>query len=88
MRLHMQAILKISRISRIIRIIFVKGDICDQDLIPKLFKEYDFDAVVNFAAESHVDRSIENPGIFVSTNVEGTQNLLDNAKKAVDNRQG
>ncbi len=61
--------------------IFVKGDICDQDLIPKLFKEYDFDAVVNFAAESHVDRSIENPGIFVSTNVEGTQNLLDNAKK-------
>jgi len=61
--------------------IFVKGDIRDQKLIPELFAQYDFDAVVNFAAESHVDRSIENPGIFVSTNVEGTQNLLDNAKK-------
>lgn len=62
--------------------VFVKGDIRDSELIQKLFDEYDFDAVVNFAAESHVDRSIENPQIFISTNVEGTLNLLDHAKKA------
>lgn len=62
--------------------VFVKGDIRDKDLVKDLFDEYDFDAVVNFAAESHVDRSIEDPEIFVTTNVLGTLNLLDNAKNA------
>lgn len=61
---------------------FVQGDICDNDLVEKLFKDYDIDYVVNFAAESHVDRSIANPEIFVETNVGGTVNLLKNAKKA------
>lgn len=61
--------------------IFVKGDIRDSELVNKLFDDYDFDAVVNFAAESHVDRSIEDPEIFVRTNVLGTQNLLEAAKK-------
>ena len=62
--------------------IFVQGDICDKDLVEKLFAEYDFDYVINFAAESHVDRSITNPEIFVQTNVLGTINLLNIAKKA------
>lgn len=60
---------------------FVKGDIVDRDLIDKLFKEENFDYVINFAAESHVDRSIDDPGIFVRTNVMGTQVLLDISKK-------
>lgn len=61
---------------------FVQADICDDKAIAKLFKEYDIDYVVNFAAESHVDRSISDPEIFVKTNVLGTVNLLNNAKKA------
>lgn len=60
---------------------FVKGDICDKKLVKDIFEKYDIDTVVNFAAESHVDRSIENPEIFLKTNVLGTLNLLDNAKK-------
>ena len=60
---------------------FVKGDIRNQELLEFLFTEYDFDVVVNFAAESHVDRSIYNPNIFVETNVLGTANLLNIAKK-------
>lgn len=64
------------------RHIFVKGDICDKELVKSLFEKYDFDYVVNFAAESHVDRSIKNPEIFVKTNVEGTLNLLQCAKEA------
>ena len=63
------------------RCFFVKGDICDRDLADQLFSEYKFDYIVNFAAESHVDRSIEDPSIFVKTNVEGTVVLLDAAKK-------
>lgn len=59
---------------------FVKGDIADAPFIKSLFEKYNFDLVVNFAAESHVDRSIENPQIFVQTNVLGTQVLLDAAK--------
>lgn len=59
---------------------FVRGDIGDRELVEKLFIEYDFDGVVNFAAESHVDRSIRNPEIFVQTNVLGTSNLLNVAK--------
>ncbi|MDH6304109.1 dTDP-glucose 4,6-dehydratase [Parabacteroides sp. PF5-5] len=64
------------------RCIFVKGDICDRTLADKLFASYDFDYVVNFAAESHVDRSIDNPQLFLVTNILGTQNLLDAAKHA------
>lgn len=60
---------------------FVKGDICDKKLVKDIFEKYDIDTVVNFAAESHVDRSIEKPEIFLQTNVLGTLNLLDNAKK-------
>ncbi len=60
---------------------FVKGDICDRELADKLFNEYQFDYVVNFAAESHVDRSIENPQLFLITNILGTQNLLDAARR-------
>ncbi|MFA9463384.1 MAG: dTDP-glucose 4,6-dehydratase [Velocimicrobium sp.] len=60
---------------------FVKGDICEKNLLEKIFADYNIDTVVNFAAESHVDRSITNPEIFVQTNVMGTQTLLDVAKK-------
>jgi dTDP-glucose 4,6-dehydratase len=56
---------------------FVKGDIRDRDFIFNLFAEEDFDMVVNFAAESHVDRSIEDPGVFLETNIMGTQVLMD-----------
>ncbi len=64
------------------RCIFVKGDIRDRQLADQLFSEYDIDYVVNFAAESHVDRSIEDPQLFLSVNILGTQNLLDAARKA------
>lgn len=60
--------------------VFVKGDICDKELVNNLFREYPIDCVVNFAAESHVDRSIENPQLFLQTNILGTQNLLDGAR--------
>ncbi|MDR1834832.1 MAG: dTDP-glucose 4,6-dehydratase [Fusobacteriaceae bacterium] len=63
------------------RVSFVKGDICDVGLAEEIFRENDIDYVVNFAAESHVDRSIENPKLFLETNILGTQNLLDAAKK-------
>lgn len=64
------------------RCIFVKGDICDAHLADDLFAKYRFDVIVNFAAESHVDRSIENPQLFLQTNILGTQNLLDAARRA------
>ena len=64
------------------RCIFVRGDICDRALVDDLFARYKFDYVVNFAAESHVDRSIENPQLFLLTNILGTQNLLDAARRA------
>ena len=64
------------------RHVFVQGDICDRALVTGLFEQYDFDYVINFAAESHVDRSITNPEIFVETNVLGTVNLLQCAKNA------
>ncbi|HFQ14097.1 MAG TPA: dTDP-glucose 4,6-dehydratase [Gammaproteobacteria bacterium] len=59
---------------------FVHGDICDNKLIPKLFEEEKIDTVVNFAAESHVDRSISGPEAFIKTNVHGTFNLLEAAR--------
>lgn len=58
------------------RHIFVRGDVCERELVSRLFSEYDFDTVIHFAAESHVDRSISDPDIFVRTNVMGTLNLL------------
>ena len=61
--------------------IFKKGDICDNQFINQIFDKYSITDVINFAAESHVDRSIENPEIFVKTNVLGTVNLLNIAKE-------
>ena len=60
---------------------FVKGDIADKEFVEKLFEEEKPDIVVNFAAESHVDRSIEDPGIFLRTNILGTQVLMDACRK-------
>lgn len=60
---------------------FVHGDITDREFIDKLFKEEQFDIVINFAAESHVDNSIKNPGIFLTTNIIGTQVLMDASLK-------
>lgn len=64
------------------RHIFIQGDICNGSIIEDIFSKYDINYVVNFAAESHVDRSISDPGIFVKTNVFGTSVLLNIAKKA------
>ena len=64
---------------------FIKGDIVDRRLIDNLLAQ-GFDAVINFAAESHVDRSIEEAGVFIQTNVSGTQVLLEGVKKYKINR--
>ena len=61
--------------------IFMQGDICDSDLLESLFSKYKFDSVVHFAAESHVDRSIDGPSEFIQTNVVGTLNLLEHSRK-------
>lgn len=63
-------------------------DICDREVVQSLFKENDIDYVVNFVAESHVDRSIKEPEIFVKTNVLGTVNLLNIAKTACEDENG
>jgi len=60
---------------------FIKGDICNRELVEFIFDEYDIKGVIHFAAESHVDNSIKNPGVFVETNVNGTFTLLDVAYK-------
>ena len=60
---------------------FIKGDIRDRELVEEIFWDHEIDTVVNFAAESHVDRSIEEPEVFLTTNIIGTQVLLDAAKK-------
>lgn len=59
---------------------FVEGDICDRQLVQSVLEEHDIEAVVNFAAESHVDRSINDPSPFVTTNVQGAQNLMECAR--------
>ncbi len=59
---------------------FIKGDICNRAFVEFIFDEYDIQGVIHFAAESHVDNSIKNPGVFVETNVNGTYTLLDVAK--------
>ena len=61
---------------------FVKGDVRDKELVEQLFQKYDFDTVVHFAAESHVDRSITDPEVFLTTNILGTHTLLEAAKSA------
>ena len=63
------------------KITFVKGDICDFDLVLDLFKKYEINGVIHFAAESHVDNSIKNPFVFTHTNVIGTHTLLEAAKQ-------
>lgn len=63
------------------RITFVKGDICDKDLVQDLFEKHQFHKVVHFAAESHVDNSISGPSEFIQTNIVGTFNLLQSAYK-------
>lgn len=60
---------------------FIKGDITDRQTVEAIFEEYNFDAVINFAAESHVDRSIEDSSVFLSTNILGTQVLMDACRK-------
>ena len=60
--------------------LLVQGDICDSILVDSLFKEYQFESVVHFAAESHVDRSIDGPSSFIQTNIMGTFNLLEHAR--------
>ena len=59
---------------------FVKGDICDKGLLENLFEQYEFNSIIHFAAESHVDNSIESPGAFINTNIVGTFNLLEAAR--------
>ena len=61
--------------------VFVHGDICDAQLVEKIFKDYDVRGVIHFAAESHVDNSIKGPGAFINTNIVGTFNLLDAARR-------
>lgn len=67
---------------------FIKADICDKEAISKIFEENEIDRVVHFAAESHVDRSIKNPEVFVQTNVLGTAVMLNCAKAAWENEDG
>ena len=67
---------------------FIKGDICDKELVKRLFSDYDINYVVNFAAESHVDRSINEPDVFLRTNILGTQVLLDEARFAWETSEG
>ncbi len=67
---------------------FEHGDIADADFVTKVFAKYEFDYIVNFAAESHVDNSIESPGEFVQTNIIGTFNLLQNALNYWQNNNG
>jgi len=64
------------------RHIFIHGNICDRELVERVFREYAIDTVVHFAAESHVDRSIFEPDAFIQTNVFGTLNLLEAAKRS------
>jgi dTDP-glucose 4,6-dehydratase len=65
---------------------FIKGDICDSELVKKIYKNHKIDSVVHLAAESHVDRSIDNPFLFAKTNIMGTLNLLQLAKEYWDGK--
>lgn len=61
---------------------FIQGDICDRSLVEQILRDHRIEAVVNFAAESHVDRSINDPSPFVTTNIQGAQNLMECARAA------
>ena len=61
---------------------FIRGDVGDRELVQGILRDNDVDYIVNFAAESHVDRSITNPRLFLETNILGTQNMLDCAREA------
>ncbi|OJX46239.1 MAG: dTDP-glucose 4,6-dehydratase [Chloroflexi bacterium 44-23] len=67
---------------------FIHGDICDSKLVRKILMDYQIDTVVHFAAESHVDRSIQDPGAFVQTNIVGTYTLLENCRQVWNERGG
>ena len=69
------------------RFVFIRGDINDRKLLEEIYSKYEIDGIINFAAESHVDRSIHDPGIFVKTNVLGTQTLLHVFKEHYDERK-
>ena len=69
------------------RFVFIKGDINDRKLLEEIYSKYEIDGIINFAAESHVDRSIHDPGIFVKTNVLGPQTLLHVFKEHYDERK-
>ena len=68
------------------RYTFIEGDICDRELVENIFKEHNINGVIHFAAESHVDNSIKNPGVFIETNVKGTFTLVDVAYKVWMNK--
>jgi len=70
------------------RHIFIQGDIGDRDLVSRLLNQFRPSAIINFAAESHVDRSIHGPGEFIDTNIVGTFNLLESARYYYDSLQG
>ena len=70
------------------RHIFIQGDIGDRDLVSRLLNQFRPSAIINFAAESHVDRSIHGPGEFIDTNIVGTFNLLESARSYYDSLQG
>jgi dTDP-glucose 4,6-dehydratase len=70
------------------RHVFCRADICDREAIDRLFAEHDIDTVINFAAESHVDRSIDSPEVFLRTNVMGAASLLDAARAAWEQPDG
>jgi len=78
----------LKRIERLPNYSFIKVDICDREAVEQIFSNNDIDRVVHFAAESHVDRSIKNPEVFVQTNVLGTLIILDAAKNAWTNADG
>jgi dTDP-glucose 4,6-dehydratase len=63
------------------KLVFIEGSITDVDLVDKVIRDGEFDTVINFAAESHVDRSISNPEIFITTNIIGTQVLMDSCRR-------
>ena len=71
----------VSEVENHARYTFVQGDICDRNFVEELFQKYQFHDVIHFAAESHVDNSISGPEAFIKTNVLGTFNLLDTARK-------
>ena len=69
------------------RFVFIKGDINDLELLEEIYSKYEIDGIINFAAESHVDRSIHDPQIFLKTNILGTQTLLHVFKEHYDERK-